>query len=131
MVYNYITKKKVNKDKEEVNDMNVIDNKNIIRNRWVNKWTEEELSYLRSSYIDIGYDELCLTLGRSKQAIKTKAYQLGLNKKNWSKEDIDFLKKNYSTMPIYKLEKELGKSANAIKLKASRLKIRKNNIYRY
>lgn len=94
------------------------------------KWEREDLSYLKKYYSSVDYEELIDRLGRSKEAIKTKAHHLGLNRRNWSAEQIKFLKLNYKSMPMSELEEQLGKTSNAIKLKASRLKIRKNNIYR-
>lgn len=95
-----------------------------------NCWTIEEVHYLKSNYSDKSYEELIKTLGRTKNAIKTKAYQQGLNKRKWTKEEINFLRKNYQDMSTEEIAEKLGKSNNAVKIKASRLKINKSNIYR-
>lgn len=46
----------------------------------VNKWTEEEILYLKENYETKSYKEMCDYLGRSEKGIKVKASRLNLRK---------------------------------------------------
>ena len=50
------------------------------------RWTDEDLEYLREAYSTTDTEELVINLGRSAQAIKSKAFNLGLRKRPAKKE---------------------------------------------
>lgn len=83
-------------------------------------WTAEELTILNQRYPKEGAsDSLVKTLGRTKQAIRFKAQQVGLRnvkRKRFTDEDIEILRERYPNEGASKdLQKLLGRSATTIK----------------
>lgn len=97
---------------------------------YFNRWTKEEMDYLRKVYVKGGtkafrskYPE------KSSSTISAKASTLGLKRNKsfsrttWSKQDLLFLKDNYTKMSNHLIAKYLGKTRIAIEHKARKLNI--------
>lgn len=85
-------------------------------------WTAEELTILNQRYPKEGAsDSLVKTLGRTKQAIRFKAQQVGLRnvkRKRFTDEDIEILRERYPNEGASKdLQKLLCRSAATINRK--------------
>lgn len=97
-------------------------------------WTAEELTILNQRYPKAGAsDALVKTLGRTKQAIRFKAQQVGLrnaSRKRFTDEDIEILRERYPNESASKdLQKLLGRSAATINRKARLLGIKGTRHY--
>jgi hypothetical protein len=90
-------------------------------------WTEEEINFLISNFARLPKGELVKRLGRSWDAIRRRAYRLGLKRPTakWSVEDITFLSENYVKLPKHELVEKLRRSWSTIKQKAAKLGLKR------
>jgi hypothetical protein len=103
-------------------------------------WSEEEIKLLMDNF-ELSLEELSKLLpGRTRGAIKTYGYNLGLLRKDsknlWTKKEIETLTKEYPLMGEVWCSKLLGRSLQAIKqkvigLRLKRLKKTKNGFISY
>lgn len=87
-------------------------------------WTKEDDDVLIESYPSTTNKELAIILGRTAEAVRSRARQLGLKKdkqKSWTKEEEEYLKNNYSIKPIKELMLILERSRASIFCKADQL----------
>lgn len=97
------------------------------------KWSETEIETLESLYNSENASQLAEEFGRSSQAVKTKASELGLTENRipeWTDEQISFLKNNYSKKPTRKIAEELGRTYEATRTKAINLDLKKEENYK-
>lgn len=92
------------------------------------KWTTEELKILKVNYSENLLSNIfeLLKKGRTKHAIRNKAFKLGISKNNeWKLKEVVFLRRNYKKMKVSKIAKELGRSKSSIYTKANELNFKK------
>ena len=95
-----------------------------------NWWSPKEIEYLRKYYPTTGNHKLSEKLGRTIQAIESKAAKLGLNKESiWSPEKVKFLKKHYPTMNTQRIAEQLKHTPDAVRMMASKLGVHKTKKY--
>lgn len=75
------------------------------------KWTTKEVVLLKELYSECPFDEISKRLGRTVEAVKQRAYSLGLKRKSyldklWTAEELQMLREQY---PICKSTRELAK----------------------
>ena len=93
------------------------------------RWTEEEEAFLRENFGMITYGEIAKKLGRTKAAIRHKAFNLGISAdaySPWTEEDMAFLRENFSAMSSLELAVRLKKTIHAVRGKAHKLGLRKD-----
>ena len=87
----------------------------------MNKWTEEEIQYLKDNYGKVRSADLYLP-GRTWTAIKDKANKLGLiGFRQWTDADVEYLEDSWGVVSIGTIAKNLNKSVNAVIIKAQKL----------
>lgn len=101
-------------------------------------YTAQEIDYIKNNYSRMTAKEMSAILGRSRQGIRSKIFELELRlfdkerslkligrtrKGSWSKTDFDFLYANYKIISYRELAKALGKTHAAIKSQMSRLRL--------
>jgi len=96
--------------------------------RWNNlredRWTEEEIEFLKENYNKMLYRDIAKILGRTVNSVRSKALKLGLTKREaseWSDEEIEYLKRNYHVKPLSEIIRKLQRSEKSIIHKAQRL----------
>jgi hypothetical protein len=96
--------------------------------RKYDRWTIQEINYLKKNYGKILMKEIIKKLKRSKHTI----YQKAINKFNlhsnigfnlWTQEEINYLKKNYGKITAQKIANKLGRTRTATKTQAQKLKL--------
>ena len=72
-----------------------------------NKWTEEEINFLKENWNKKTHKQIAKELNRSISSIanKTRKMRLVDNTSKWTKEEEDFLKENWNKKLIKKLLK--------------------------
>lgn len=97
----------------------------------IKRWTQEEINFLESNFLNMSHKELGINLNRSETAIRAKCFDLNLIKKEseWSKQELEFLKKKYSVMTQKEIAKILKRTRTAINIKASKLGLKKRYEY--
>lgn len=83
------------------------------------RWSSEDIKYLKNRHKTQTAQSIAEVLGRSANSVRTKAYELGLEKQppTWSKEEIEYLKVIYLEMGAERAAKELGRTLSAIHTK--------------
>lgn len=91
------------------------------------QWTEQEVTYLKSSFGKLTYKQIARHLGRTGPAVKCMATRLGLSRRNdkWSHEDVEFLKRSYPHESIANIAQQLNRSEAAIRARAREEKLRR------
>ena len=89
-------------------------------------WTKDKLKYLNENYSKHTPQQIADVLGVSKNAVRAKAFELGLKSKRticgiWTDEKIEYLKNHYATDTNISIAKELGCSNATVKAKAKKL----------
>lgn len=104
-------------------------------NNHFKSWTKAEEQMLKKEFNSTSLEELAAKLGRTEDAIKTRAYTLGLicneevrPRTKWTKEEVKYIKKNIQTKSYEEIGEYLGRSSAAIASKACSLKISKSPI---
>jgi len=91
------------------------------------EWTSEEKYALKQCYLDYDNESLAAMFKRSKLAINSKLYSMGLTKyRVWSDDEVNQLKRHYSTTKVSELCKILNRSRSQIYSKAYGLKLTKS-----
>ena len=96
-------------------------------------WTWKEIDFLRTNYSKMTNAELARKLGRTYGAVITKAYNLGLKKKNgnklieWTPEKLKLLTDFFPIMFNDALAKWLGVSRRTLTRKARELGLKKRD----
>ena len=88
-------------------------------------WASDEDAAL-SAALEAGHsvDDIALASGRSKGAVKNRAWRLGLLKsKDWSSEEISKLTQLYMRVPLdtKDIARQLGRTVDAVEIKAGRI----------
>lgn len=96
-------------------------------------WTRKEEQILKKEFNMNSVKSLAKQLGRTENAVKTRAYTLGLitseenrPRTRWTQEEIEYIKKNVSSKTYEEIGEHLGRSSAAIASKASSLRISKS-----
>ena len=86
------------------------------------RWTDEEIAFMKDYYGVLPPKEIARLLGRSYNAVRNKAVELGLTKSlDWTDKEIALLKALYGRMPASEIAKLLGRSKGAVYHKAMKL----------
>ncbi|RLC78613.1 MAG: hypothetical protein DRI61_09580 [Chloroflexi bacterium] len=86
------------------------------------RWTDEEIAFMKDYYGILSPKEIARRLGRSYNAVRNKAVELGLTKSlDWTDKEIALLKALYGRMPASEIAKLLGRSEDSVYHKAMRL----------
>jgi len=89
------------------------------------RWTGEEIAFMIDYYGVKPAKEIAKSLGRSYNAVRNKAVELGLTKScDWTDKEISLLKALYGRMPASEIAKLIGRSEDAVYHKAMRLGLR-------
>ena len=94
-------------------------------------WTRKEIDFLRTNYSKMTNAELARKLGRTYGAVTTRAYMMGLKKKNgsklieWTPEKLKLLTDFFPIMFNDALAKWLGVSRRTLTRKAKELGLKK------
>lgn len=90
------------------------------------RWTAEDDEMLRRHHGELTGQEIALMLGRTPQAVFTRASVLGLsNKQPWTDEDASVLWRLYSSAPMHELCAALNRTPIAIRVRASKLGLKR------
>jgi hypothetical protein len=95
------------------------------------RWTKTEVEQLRTLYSFLTNREVATRIGRTEEAVKKKAFNLGLEKEYmrynfWSESDIEILRQEYPIKSTREVAKILGRTETSVELKARRLQLRKD-----
>lgn len=87
------------------------------KKRIMQPWTEEELTYLKENWPEIGSKTAEHLKKHTLQSVRQRAKELGLRTKNyyWSKKDEIFLKENYDRMSMQELASHFGRDEASIR----------------
>jgi len=90
------------------------------------RWTDEQVSYLKENYNTTPFMEMSKHINRSERAIKQKASSLGLTRERreyirWSREEVAYLEQSYGHIETEIIAKKLGKNVDAVRQKAYKL----------
>lgn len=99
----------------------------IEKSKSYQKWTKDEIDFLKRNYLRYGSKELGNILHKTINSIHHKTSKMGLVKQlrqEWTKEQEEFLKKNYNTICRKELSILMGKSINSIKGRLNKIGIR-------
>jgi len=92
------------------------------RKRSKKRWTDKEIAFMRDHYGVLSAKEIARLLGRSYNAVRNKAVELGLTKSlDWTDKEISLLKALYGRMPASEIAKLLSRSEGAVYHKAMKL----------
>jgi hypothetical protein len=89
-------------------------------NNWV-RWSEEELRLVKELYPIGKGKQIAEKTGRTLQAVKQKAYALGLGtrrNRRWSASEIKILKRLYPIEIAKNIADKLGRSEDTVRMKA-------------
>ena len=91
-----------------------------------NKWTLNEIQFLKDNYNKMTTKEIALKLNKTIVSIRHKKIRLKLIiKKMWALNEIQFLKDNYNKMTTKELSKKLNRTTTAINSKLNFLKLKR------
>ena len=103
------------------------------QNNHFKAWSKKEEKLVKDNFNKISIKDLAKQLGRTEDAIKGRAYTLGLIPKSeerprtkWTKEEVKYIKKHINSKTYEEIGEYLGRSSAAIASKASSLKISKS-----
>lgn len=92
----------------------------------LNKWTNEDILFLKENYKVLSYSEISKVLNRSVGAVIAKASKMNLIKKDrWTEDELSFLRENYSTQTTSELANILGRTHSAVSIKAKKMGLKK------
>lgn len=95
-------------------------------------WTDDEEKILISNYEEKGYAEIAKMVGKNMDAVKKKAYMMGLCKREgntqWSEEQIEFIRNNYDKMLYKDIAEKLGVTEKRVFLQAQRMGLSKERV---
>jgi hypothetical protein len=90
-----------------------------------NRWTTEEIEFLKDNYIVNGGEYCSNILDKTTKSIYMKSFKLGLIiEEKWSEIDDKFLFENYSKLGINGCAKKLNRTIKSIKARSNKLKIK-------
>lgn len=98
-------------------------------------WSDEEQGRLRHLYLTTPVNEIAALLGRTDNAVRSRAKKLGLlsalhlKRQLWSAEEQEYLRKQYADRKTDELAKALNRSISKIYAKANELGLNKSEIY--
>jgi len=105
-------------------------NKELARPRQ-DRYTEEEIIFLKENYPSLGPRETSEALGRPEYSIIDKVAELGIRFEFWTEKEIKIIKENYSKLPKKEMDKLLpGRNYSSVKAFANRRGLIKNNRWR-
>lgn len=90
-------------------------------------WTQNEIEFLKESFISMTHKEIADKINRSEQAVRVKCFDLDLFKKEkpWTENEIQYLKDNYREKTKKEISDYLGRSQDAVQIKARKIGLRK------
>lgn len=95
------------------------------------KWTKDQINFLKNNYGVIPKEVLCEKLNRTWNSIRNKAIRENIkSQREWAEEEIQYLKDNYKSKTYNEIAKTLGRSKAAVDLKINRLGLVKSK-YEY
>lgn len=94
-------------------------------------WSESEITYLKDNWLTSSVEEIALTLGRSKGAVRNKRYDLQLpsSVKFWTEAETEVLKAEYANagsneeLNIDRIAALLSRTTHSVAIKAAKLGI--------
>lgn len=90
-----------------------------------NRWTENEIEFLKNNYINNGGVYCSKILGKSLNSINLKSFKLGLKiEDKWSDDDIKFLIDNYSKLGLRYCSEILDRTEKSIKAMCNKLNLK-------
>lgn len=95
-----------------------------------NKWSDDDLAYIKMHYGNDGPESVAKALGRTKTAVTRKAAKLKItaytcgDRKYWSSEEVEYLKENYNKIPTKEIAIKLKRSQESVKHKAATMYLR-------
>ena len=100
----------------------------------MNKYTENELNFIKENYLNMKAIDIANILNRPLSSVQDKIYKIGLSKEGaqfakWADWQIQYLKENYSEKTYKEMSEYIGKTEKAIKVKAHKLGLKKNPFY--
>ena len=91
-------------------------------------WSPQDDKYLIENYAKYGPKKCAEFLDRTKDAVKRRAYRLGLTASiKWTQEEEEYLVKNYAKYGAKKCAEFLGRTKGAVMKKARKLWIKSQN----
>lgn len=95
----------------------------------MNKFTDQEIAFIKANYQNMGYQQIALKLNKSIYAINKKVRKLQLPYKvcdyRFKSSEIDFIKANYDKFSCQKIGNCLNRSAKAIEHQVQKLGLSK------
>ena len=106
-----------------------VETENLTENHF-KVWSKKDEQYLKENYGTLPVSEIARNLKRTEDAIKGRAYALGLvdekiTRAKWTKEEISFLKKSINKKTNEEMAQYLGRSVASVAAKLSELKLKK------
>ncbi|MFB6305509.1 MAG: HNH endonuclease signature motif containing protein, partial [Flavobacteriales bacterium] len=90
------------------------------------KWTNEEIRFLKDNFYTSNVKEISKHLGRSEKAIGTKAAKLKLiyrNLRKWTRDEVKFLKENYKIYGTKWCAEQLERGLESVNSKVRKLNL--------
>jgi hypothetical protein len=95
------------------------------------RWAKEEIKFLKKRFSYIDTRELAAQLGRPLQAVRQRAYELGLRRKayrgKWTESEINLLMELFGTKKKSEMVRLVGRTESAIANKAYKIGLRKKH----
>lgn len=91
----------------------------------LNRWTKDEIEYLRDNYKKLSLKELSVKLDRNTDAIKCKASSLKISvqPRFWTTEEDNYIRENYGKFPAKDIAEKLNRQYHAVRTRASDLNV--------
>jgi len=94
------------------------------------KWTAGDLGQLRKTWGKVPLEEICQVIGRSKDAVRSKALQLGLGsakpgvrryRYKWTEKEKSTLEQYWAKLPPSQIAKMLGRGTDGVRRQAVKM----------
>jgi biotin operon repressor len=97
--------------------------------RKTKSWSKKDDEYLIRHHGKRSAEQIAIALGRTTQAIRTRAKLLRItDPHSWTDSEIEILKRDYETLSNEQIAEKLGKTRIAVAHKATRLGLKKQDI---
>ena len=85
------------------------------------KWNKEELEFLKENYNIKNISDIAKNIGRSYNAVRLKASELGIKKDNWTDKEIEYLYKSWGKTSVKTIARNLNKTIASVNIKGYRM----------
>lgn len=85
------------------------------------KWNKEELEFLKENYNIKSISNIAIEIGRSYNAVRLKASEVGIKKDNWTDEEIEYLCKSWGKTSVKTIARNLNKTVASVNIKGYRM----------